>query len=84
VLFYRVFRVQADWTFVLPPELSAKKLSQLPRKMPPAAPCTEKFDKLAAAFFPASGAALSWEVQTVKWMSNQAALRTPYIAAVEE
>jgi hypothetical protein len=32
---YRVFRVQADWTFILPSELPAKELRHLPRKMPP-------------------------------------------------
>jgi hypothetical protein len=31
---YRVFRAQADWTFILPSELPAKKLRHLPRKMP--------------------------------------------------
>jgi hypothetical protein len=31
---YRVFRAQADWTFVLLPELPAKELRHLPRKMP--------------------------------------------------
>jgi hypothetical protein len=31
---YRVFREQADWTFILPPELPAKELRHLPRKMP--------------------------------------------------
>jgi hypothetical protein len=44
-----------------------------------AAPPTEKSDKPAAAFFSASGAALSLEVPTVKWMSNQLALWTPSI-----
>jgi hypothetical protein len=34
----------------------------------------------AAAFFSASGAALSQEVPTVKWMSNQLALWTPCIS----
>jgi hypothetical protein len=29
-----VFRVQADWTFILPSELPAKELRHLPRKMP--------------------------------------------------
>jgi hypothetical protein len=32
---YRVFRAQADWTFILPSELPAKELHHLPRKMPP-------------------------------------------------
>jgi hypothetical protein len=31
---YRVFREQADWIFILPPELPAKELHHLPRKMP--------------------------------------------------
>jgi hypothetical protein len=31
---YRVFRTQADWTFILPLELPAKELRHLPRKMP--------------------------------------------------
>jgi hypothetical protein len=34
VLYYRVFRAQADWTFILSSELPAKALRQLPRKMP--------------------------------------------------
>jgi hypothetical protein len=32
---YQVFRAQADWTLILPLELLAKELRQLPRKMPP-------------------------------------------------
>jgi hypothetical protein len=32
---YRVFRAQADWTFILPSELPEKELRHLPRKMPP-------------------------------------------------
>jgi hypothetical protein len=32
---YQVFRAQADWTFILPSELSEKELCHLPRKMPP-------------------------------------------------
>jgi hypothetical protein len=32
---YRVFRAQADWTFILPSELPAKLLRHLTRKMPP-------------------------------------------------
>jgi hypothetical protein len=32
---YRVFRAQADWTFILPSELPAEVLRHLPRKMPP-------------------------------------------------
>jgi hypothetical protein len=32
---YRVFRAQADWTFILLSELPAKELRHLPRKMPP-------------------------------------------------
>jgi hypothetical protein len=36
----------------------------------------------AAAFFSASGAALSQEIPTVKWMSNQPALWTPDIISV--
>jgi hypothetical protein len=30
---YQVFRVQADWTFILQSELPAKELRHLPRKM---------------------------------------------------
>jgi hypothetical protein len=41
---YRVFRGQADWTFILPLELPAKALRHWPRKMPPRA---EKSDKPA-------------------------------------
>jgi hypothetical protein len=32
---YRVFRTQADWTFILTLEFLAKELRHLPRKMPP-------------------------------------------------
>jgi hypothetical protein len=32
---YRVFRAQADWTFILPLEFPAKELRHLPREMPP-------------------------------------------------
>jgi hypothetical protein len=32
---YRVFRAQADWTFILPSEFPAKELRHLPIKMPP-------------------------------------------------
>jgi hypothetical protein len=32
---YRVFRAQADWTFILPSELSVKELRYLLRKMRP-------------------------------------------------
>jgi hypothetical protein len=32
---YRVFRVPADWKFILPSKLPAKELHHLPRKMPP-------------------------------------------------
>jgi hypothetical protein len=31
----RVFRAQADWTFILPSQLPAKELRHLPRKIPP-------------------------------------------------
>jgi hypothetical protein len=33
--FYRVFKEQAGWTFILPSELPAKELRHLPRKMSP-------------------------------------------------
>jgi hypothetical protein len=32
---YRVFRAQADWTFILRSEFPAKELRHLPRKMLP-------------------------------------------------
>jgi hypothetical protein len=32
---YRVFRAQADWTFILLSEFPAKELRHLPRKMAP-------------------------------------------------
>jgi hypothetical protein len=32
---YRVFRAQAEWTFIVPLEFPAKELRHLPRKMPP-------------------------------------------------
>jgi hypothetical protein len=41
-----------------------------------AASRTEKSDKPTASFFWASGAAFSWDVSTVKWMSDQPALWT--------
>jgi hypothetical protein len=41
-ILYRVFRVQADWTFILPLELSTKELRHLSRKMPPQAYQTVK------------------------------------------
>jgi hypothetical protein len=41
---YRVFRAQADWTFILPSELPAKDLRHLPRKMPPRGSTYEKAD----------------------------------------
>jgi hypothetical protein len=31
---YRLYRTQADWTFILPSEHPAKELRHLPRKMP--------------------------------------------------
>jgi hypothetical protein len=44
---YRVFRAQADWTFILQSEFPAKELRHLPRKIRRAAPLTEKSDKPA-------------------------------------
>jgi hypothetical protein len=35
MILYRVFRAQADWAFMLPLELPAKKLRHLTRKMLP-------------------------------------------------
>jgi hypothetical protein len=32
--FYRVFREQADWAFILPSQLPTKELRHLPTKMP--------------------------------------------------
>jgi hypothetical protein len=63
-----VFRAQADWTIILPPELPTKDLSHLPRKMPPQAYQTSQYvvRRGAAAFYSASDAALSQEVPTVK------------------
>jgi hypothetical protein len=60
---YWVFRAQADSAFILPSELPAKELHHLPRKVPPQAYQTSQY---AAAFFSASGAALSQGVLTVK------------------
>jgi hypothetical protein len=40
---YRVFRAQADWTFILPPELPMKELRHLPRKIPPEAYQTSQY-----------------------------------------
>jgi hypothetical protein len=34
-MIYRMFREQADWTYILPSELPAKVLRHLPRKMLP-------------------------------------------------
>jgi hypothetical protein len=38
-----VFKAQADWTFILPPELPTKDLHHLPRKMPPQAYKTSQY-----------------------------------------
>jgi hypothetical protein len=43
VVFYRVFRAQADWTFILPSELLTTELRHLPRKMPPQAYQTSQY-----------------------------------------
>jgi hypothetical protein len=59
VSLYRVFRAQADWTFILTSELPAKVLRHLPRKCRREAPPTEKSDKPAVAFFSPNGAGLS-------------------------
>jgi hypothetical protein len=32
---YRLFRAQADWTFILLLEITSKALRHLPRKIPP-------------------------------------------------
>jgi hypothetical protein len=40
---YRVFRAQADSTFILPSELPTKELRHLPRKMPPQAYQTSQY-----------------------------------------
>jgi hypothetical protein len=47
ILLYRVFRAQADWTFILPSELPVKELRHLPKKNAAAAPRIEKSDKPA-------------------------------------
>jgi hypothetical protein len=58
-ILYWVFRAHADWTFILPSELSTKVLRRLPRKMPPQAYQTSQYVvPRGAAFFSASGAAL--------------------------
>jgi hypothetical protein len=49
--FYKVFRAQDDWTFILPSELAVKVLRHLPGKMQPRSTAYEKSDKHAAAFF---------------------------------
>jgi hypothetical protein len=68
-----MFRAQADWTLILRSELPTKELGQLPRKMPLQA--YHRFLNTwcdAAAFFSASGAALSQEFPTVlKRLSDQ-------------
>jgi hypothetical protein len=38
-----MFRVQADWTFILSSEIPTKELRHLPRKMPPQAYQTSKY-----------------------------------------
>jgi hypothetical protein len=38
-----VFRAQADWTFILPSELTTKELGHLPRKMLPQAYQTSQY-----------------------------------------
>jgi hypothetical protein len=40
---YRVFRAQADWTFILPSDLPMKELRHLPRKIPPKAYQTSQY-----------------------------------------
>jgi hypothetical protein len=40
---YRVFREQADLTFILPSELPTKELRHLPRKMPPQTSQTSQY-----------------------------------------
>jgi hypothetical protein len=65
-VFYWVLRLQADWTFILPLELPTKELHHLPRKMPLQAYQTSQYMVPLAAFFSASGTALSQEVPTVK------------------
>jgi hypothetical protein len=78
---YRAFRAHADWTFILRRKFLRKRC----------ATCLEKSRRRLirllstccrkAAFFSASGAALSQEVPTLKWLSNQTALWTPYRCA---
>jgi hypothetical protein len=34
-ILYRVFKAQADWTFILPSKFPAKELRHLPRKISP-------------------------------------------------
>jgi hypothetical protein len=63
---YRVFRAQTKWTFILPSELPTEERVTCGEK------CRRRRIRLlstwcrAAAFFSASGAALSQEVPTVK------------------
>jgi hypothetical protein len=40
---YWVFRVQADWTIIIPYELPTKELRHLPRKVPPQAYQTSQY-----------------------------------------
>jgi hypothetical protein len=48
---YKVLRVQADWTFILPLELPTKELRYLLRKMLPQAYQTSQFVMLCCGIF---------------------------------
>jgi hypothetical protein len=48
---YRVFRAQADWTFISPSELPMKELCRLPIKMPSQAYQTSQYVVLRGGIF---------------------------------
>jgi hypothetical protein len=64
VTLYRVFRGQADWTFILPLELPTTELRHSPRKMLPQAYQTSQYVVLRSTIFLVSGVALSQKVLT--------------------
>jgi hypothetical protein len=66
VALYRVFRAQADWTFILPSELLTKELRHLPRKMPPQAYQTSQYVVPRGGIFLGKWRSIFAEVAKVK------------------
>jgi hypothetical protein len=65
-MMYRVFRAQADWTFILPSELPTKELRHLLRKMLMQAYQTSQYAVPRGGIFLVSDATPFQEVPTVK------------------